>query len=100
MNDEEDKLYELCLAQVKHISQCKQEVCSGCPALARQLQADIEEFNASHDQQIALTARLSTEEMTLRYAIQILGDTDKEFALENLQRQLDKNIQAQENQDV
>lgn len=56
----------------------------------------IEERDASRDQQIALVARLNTEEITLRYAIQILSDTDKEFALENLQRQLDKNIRAQE----
>lgn len=40
-------------------------------------------------------ARLDAEEMTYRYAIQTLTDTDKEFALENLQRQLDKNLHIQ-----
>ena len=39
---------------------------------------------------------LDKEEMTLRYAIQTLQDTNKEFALENLQRQLDKNLAQQE----
>lgn len=40
----EEELYELCLRQVKHISQCKLEVCSGCPALARQLEDDFKDY--------------------------------------------------------
>lgn len=57
---------------------------------------------AVQDEVIALVkmreteARLDTEEYTLRYAIQIFADTNKDFALENLQRQLDKNLRSQE----
>ena len=39
---------------------------------------------------------LDKEEMTLRYAIHTLQDTNKEFALENLQRTLAKNLAQQE----
>ena len=39
---------------------------------------------------------LGKEEMAFRYAIQTLQDTSKEFALENLLRQLDKNLAQQE----
>ena len=39
---------------------------------------------------------LEKEEMAFRYAIQTLQDTSKEFTLENLQRQLDKNLAQQE----
>jgi len=41
-------------------------------------------------------AKLDQEEMTLRYCIVTLQDTGSDFSLENFDRQLDKNLRAQE----
>ena len=53
---------------------------------------DLEAYITADRKRVAL----DKEEMTLRYAIHTLQDTHKEFALENLQRQLDKNLAQQE----